>query len=650
MELQEIDSPHVNSKNNQDVPKLSFASLLQEKKNNNKGFGALKSDGSDSDKLLSDKALFVGGKLLGNLKIGLSKIDENQEKEVVVMKKDNAESRKEDSSKEGLIIPSFANVNDSAKNVTEVFESATFRKNSRDLDELSQESPGKSVFGSKNTFFNLKLIDTPGNPDKSKDESKDESKIDNKDESISPIVKVYSPQENVKIQNSPGNSNEKFKSISDERIKSVESKNVSESNPDEKIRESIASSDLEKQAVGVRLPAMRLSELAIIAGSSQTIGPSRMQVLVESLPHIEEESPKKLFRIQIPNPCNMVKNDLEPFFPIVISKDLVITDYSNRPMSPRIESSRPKYRSIKSQKHIYIKDFYIPAIPNCFQKPESNHLNSLNQLIPLNQVNSLNPFNIADSFVSIQANQKIEVYAENINTENQEENMQELNMNINSDDLGFLSLNSASKIFDTAKFKESEENNKENETIKSQLNNSPENLMMTPELELESYKVDTELYEYMPSSPNFQNNRIRSKTPNDSVRYNCVAHIDHEDSYNRMSSPMILYQNRLSYPEYSENSMVLHNESYHKDSGELYRPAIKVFGAESSEKSPKNQDNRESFNISNIRMSLNNSGIYSKNNKIHYLRKSPKRLPPELYERNLQGKLTADEELLLTDQ
>lgn len=161
---------------------------------------------------------------------------------------------------------------------------------------------------------------------------------------------------------------------------------------------------------------------------------------------------------------------------------------------------------------------------------------------------------------------------------------------------------------------------------------TPDNLISTPELDI--FNIGSQVININPESvqlPVIEASR-RSLSPNYIVQHNRVGGSDDDQNYHRESSfeqPI-----RAESPNFQNNSL----SSSLMDSF----PNINVF------KQEKNIDYlspRGSINIPDLRASLNNSGIFFKNSRMHLLRKSPRKLSPELFKKNLQGKLTADEEI-----
>jgi hypothetical protein len=145
------------------------------------------------------------------------------------------------------------------------------------------------------------------------------------------------------------------------------------------LRESTNSYELENEAIGVKLPDVKPIELAITPGFSDLIVPSRSQVLIEPYPYEDETPLKKFFSIQAPLTLKASSIESEPFQPLIIPKEIIINEYNNRPASPRTESSRPRFREIKSALIISSNDLIIPNPP-----------------VPNSKI--ANPFKLADGY------------------------------------------------------------------------------------------------------------------------------------------------------------------------------------------------------------------------------------------------------------
>lgn len=361
--------------------------------------------------------------------------------------------------------------------------------------------------------------------------------------------------------------NKEFLGEEEKTIQSgLENNKVESSQNEDKVRESIVSFDFEYQAIGVNLPPARPSELSITPGFSQLIAPLHSKCLQEGLPHSFADSPHKDFLSQIPKNSFLFQYDSEPTPAIIIHRD-----YSNnRPASPRVNSYKIKYKSIKTSQILHQSDKIIPEIPN------SIHSFLVN-----------NPFNIADSLIS-QGPEKIQVFAEN--PEEEIGNFREEIM------IESFQAENCGELF-----------------------TSPENLMRTPELE------------------NLEGRFSEINMDIDNYRRNCVYTPDIDENFNRKSSPDVQRRNRSVSPEFSCKFYNALNES--KDSSS-FLPKIHVFGADNS------FEKNEELRISDIRKSLNGSVI----SRVHVLRSPLKILPPELSKKNLQGKLTAEEELMFTSK
>ena len=168
-------------------------------------------------------------------------------------------------------------------------------------------------------------------------------------------------------------------------------------------------------------------------------------------------------------------------------------------------------------------------------------------------------------------------------------------------------------------------------SIQEHLFATPDNLMSTPDLDI--FNIGSQLIYINPESvqlPTIEASR-RSLSPTYIVKNNRVGGSDDELEYHRESS----YEHpiRAESPNIQNYSMSSLNSSI---------PEIKF---NKLDKNDQSLIARDSFNIPDLRASLNSSGIFFKNNKMHLLRRSPNKLAPELFKKNLEGKLTADEEI-----
>ena len=171
-------------------------------------------------------------------------------------------------------------------------------------------------------------------------------------------------------------------------------------------------------------------------------------------------------------------------------------------------------------------------------------------------------------------------------------------------------------------------------SIREHVFQTPDNLMSTPDLDL--FNVGSQLIHINPESvqlPTIEASR-RSLSPTYVVKNNRVGGSDDEQEYHRESS--------FEYPIRAESPSIQNISMNSLNSSRNSIPKIKFNGLEYEGQSP---IARDSFNIPDIRKSLNNSGIFFKNNKMHLLRRAPRKLSPDLFKKNLQGKLTADEEI-----
>ena len=438
-------------------------------------------------------------------------------------------------------------------------------------------SPGKSVFGRKVPEFNFirnSIITSSSysNP-VSSEENKDSSmKITNfpfaLQKTVSPEKKFESPVSSNKIE-PVSNSEEKGSNI-----------------------ESINSVELERRGIGVSLPPLKPSELKITQGFSELIAPMRSSIITEALP-VDSNSPKQIFSIQTPCVNSRIGVDFEPYHPIIISKDIVVTDFSNRPTSPRIDSDKPKLRSIKNTPVLYENE--PPMIPILIKNP-------------------FNPIEF-ESFLNTEKKNN-ESFNENDEQEYKEFTIKELNYN--SKDYNENSSEKSKKEFNESGI----ENNryKPNEYFFT----SPENLVVTPEVDV--YNRDL-IADYIEMNPEASNKNFQEKSPNENEMMGVNFSIE-SPNYERMLTPDIKKVSRV------DTSDIIYNRSFNARLPNISINNEKSFNTE-----------KQSLNISEIRSSLNNSGIFLKQSRVHLFRKSPAKLSPELYEKNLQGKLTLEEEL-----
>ncbi|OMJ77778.1 hypothetical protein SteCoe_22571 [Stentor coeruleus] len=376
----------------------------------------------------------------------------------------------------------------------------------------------------------------------------------------------------------------------------------------EKMRESVVSLELERQAIGVSLPPLKPPELKITPGLSQSIIPGRVSLLVEGPAFFDENSPIKFFKIQVPYAVSQAPSDFEPFHPVIISKNFVIKDYGNRPASPKVEKKNPKFRFLATP----MIDNYDDSIP----------------IIPICDLRLSNPFDMAESLTSFPENKAIEVYAENPQDE-KEMLVNEEEIIIPDNEL-FFGDNLQQELLSEKNEEEKERYGADNEIALT----SPENLVMTPEID---FFARFSIPEYSPR-PGVQDTEYEDD-PNFIPLFTRAGVPEYEDDYNRNSSPLYLPNIRSESPDLNSNYNSFLMDS--KRNSHLLVPNIKVFGEEGSPGML-----NDSVNIPDIRASLNGSGIFFKRSREHLLRRSPRKLSPEQFKKNLEGKLTAEEELL----
>jgi hypothetical protein len=174
------------------------------------------------------------------------------------------------------------------------------------------------------------------------------------------------------------------------------------------------------------------------------------------------------------------------------------------------------------------------------------------------------------------------------------------------------------------------------ESIRDKFLVSPENLMRTPELDLFSINPSFVSPESV-RLPNFEVKR-QSLSPEYSANVYRVGGSDDEIDYHNFRNESFESPIRADSPVFHIQSP----ESSIVDSARNSIPQVRVFGAPSQNQSFLARD---SMNIPDIKSIVNNSGIFFKRSKLHLLRKSPRKLDPELFSKNVQGRLTAEEEL-----
>lgn len=442
------------------------------------------------------------------------------------------------------------------------------------VSESVEASPGKSVFGSKGPGF---------------------------DYNDGPLKKSIESQEKSLANTSQNIENQSLTS----KIYLFPSKETSPIS--EKMRESVVSLELERQAIGVSLPPPKPPELKITPGFSQSINPGRVSLLVEGPAFFDENSPINFFKIQVPHTISQIPSDLEPFHPIIIPEKIIIYDHENKSASPKVEKKKPKFKFSA----VPMTDNFDDSIP----------------LIPICDLRLSNPFDLAESLVSFPENKAIEVYAENPQDE-KEMQINEEEVVIQESDL-FFGGDLQQELTLEKEEEEKERYGADNEVALT----SPENLVMTPEVD---FFARFSIPEY---SPRQAQDTEYEGDPNFIPLFTRAGVPEYEDDYNRNSSPLYLPNIRSESPEFNSNYNSFIVDS--KRSSRLLVPNIRVFGEEASPGML-----NDSVNIPDIRASLNGSGIFFKRSREHLLRRSPRKLSPELFKKNLEGKLTADEELL----
>ena len=182
----------------------------------------------------------------------------------------------------------------------------------------------------------------------------------------------------------------------------------------------------------------------------------------------------------------------------------------------------------------------------------------------------------------------------------------------------------------------SQDRAKKREILREKLFTSPDNLISTPDVEIfkfnplsispDAVKLPTLDLNRRSFSPEYSSPVYRVGGSDDELEYHNIHEVSY-DSPIRADSPVIFIRSpESSLFESARNSI----------------PQINIFNIPSHNES---LQGRESFNIPDLRASLNNSGIFFKRNKLHLLRRSPRKLSPDLYNKNIQGRLTAEEEL-----
>lgn len=177
---------------------------------------------------------------------------------------------------------------------------------------------------------------------------------------------------------------------------------------------------------------------------------------------------------------------------------------------------------------------------------------------------------------------------------------------------------------------------KKREILREKLFTSPDNLVSTPDVEIfninpvsispDAVKLPTTDLDRRSFSPEYSSPVYRVGGSDDELEYHNIHEVSYESPI-RADSPVIYIRSpESSLFESARNSI----------------PQINIFNIPSQNESIQG---RESYNIPDLRASLNNSGIFFKRNKLHLLRRSPRKLAPDLYKKNIQGRLTAEEEL-----
>ena len=497
-------------------------------------------------------------------------------------------------------------------------------------------------------------------------------------------VAQFSPQrpEEVPVSESPAiSSSEEKKQSSSQLSEGLRSLNKEQdSTPDgDKIRESINSVDLERQAIGVSLPPFKPVALSISSGFSQLISPVRPSILVEIAPFSDFDSPIKTFKKQVPCSITQTGGDPEPFYPIILPKDLIITDFSNRPASPRIDSYMPKQKDPRFVQILQANESKIPTMPKL-----------------LTSSGSSNPFNMADSFLSQQP-RRTEGFSEKIIVDNQEyQGLKEFQAT-NEELQGLSEEFTVGNAYLTPSIQEKENADEvENQEIlefsefsginhmhiasevqeKANDERYNEEIQLKTEECLEFYTIDENLSEEKKTNDDgrYNGGRLLITSPdnmmmtpdidfvgNGNVHYPGAhfetfsekeeEHIsskhfspDANESFHHISTPSHL-RNRSHSREFSGRFYNPLNNSH----SSTLSPIIRVSALDGDNKDWE-QDRNGLLNIPSIRASINSSGIFSSRTRVHFLRNSPKQLTPALFEKNLQGKLTADEELEFTKQ
>jgi hypothetical protein len=387
--------------------------------------------------------------------------------------------------------------------------------------------------------------------------------------------------------------------------------------------------ELKLQTTGLNIKP-RAVELSVSSAYSQVIPPAKLAALVEPKSTEDDQSLRFLFRMQVPKPASL-SLDHEPYHPIIISKDYIITDHSNRPASPRIDCEKVKFRSRKFAGVLSELDYYIPQIPVCDTRLSNPfHFTDRSQ-----NADEKSEEAFEDPAEPIQLDREI---AEG-NLEFAKELSEKLNMaDRNSSATGKIDLNDA-RISDRYYIEkknslgvEFEVREKQEEEAEKNEEGWDQDFFITPAVEIANTELDDEL-----------KNRISG-----------VSNYDAE--YQVGTRLGFIVPERKSYsPEYGRNPIFSPNmeEDYSNrvDSPEFYRPQnredegypmIRVFKDDRVNTSFNEND---SVRIPDIRASLNSSALMFRKKHQHYLRKSPQRLTPELFKKNLEGKLTADEEL-----